>query len=79
MSAEAISIVYEVPSISCNHCKMAIEQAVVALDGIESVSVDVDGKTVAVRIASDRLDTSAVRQAIEEEGYQVVRETRQGS
>ena len=35
--------VLNVPSISCNHCKMAIEGAVQALSGVDTVSVDVHG------------------------------------
>jgi copper chaperone len=71
MSAEAAGLVCSVPTISCNHCKMAIERAVSALDGVESVEVDVEGKSVAVRFAADRVDEPAIRRAIEDEGYEV--------
>ena len=39
--------VLNVPTVSCNHCKMAIEKAVGALDGVK-VDVDVAEKTVTV-------------------------------
>ena len=58
---------YAVPGISCGHCKSAIETEVGALDGIESVVVDIDSKQVAVvGSASD----DAVRAAIVEAGYE---------
>lgn len=58
---------YTVPGISCGHCKSAIETEVGALDGIESVVVDIDAKQVAVvGSASD----DAVRAAIVEAGYE---------
>jgi copper chaperone len=58
---------YRVPGISCGHCKSAIETEVGALEGIESVVVDIDTKQVAVvGSASD----DAVRAAIVEAGYE---------
>jgi len=58
---------YSVPGISCGHCKSAIETEVGALDGVESVVVDIDTKQVAVvGSASD----DAIRAAIVEAGYE---------
>ena len=58
---------YTVPGISCGHCKSAIESEVGALDGVESVVVDIDTKQVAVvGSASD----DAIRAAIVEAGYE---------
>ena len=58
---------YTVPGISCGHCKSAIEAEVGALDGVESVVVDIDTKQVAVvGSASD----DAIRAAIVEAGYE---------
>lgn len=59
--------VYEVPGISCGHCKAAIEGAVGKVAGVGSVVVDVDAKTVRV----DGGDDAAVRAAIDEAGYDV--------
>lgn len=59
---------YNVPEISCDHCKQAIEGEVNKLDGVAEVVVDVDSKTVTVEgLASDE----AIRAAIEEAGYDV--------
>jgi copper chaperone len=58
---------YTVPGITCGHCKAAIEGEVGALEGVESVVVDVDTRKVAVvGSASD----AVVRAAIVEAGYE---------
>ncbi len=63
------SATYSVPGMSCGHCKSAVEEAVGAVPGVESVEVDLDSKRVDVRGAS--LDEEAVRAAIEDAGYDV--------
>lgn len=59
---------YSVPGISCGHCKSAIEGEVGQLDGVQTVNVDVDSKTVAVE--GDATD-EAIAAAIDEAGYEV--------
>lgn len=64
-------VTLSVPDISCGHCKTSIEGAVGALPGVERVSVDIEGKTVAVSYDGDRLDLAAINWSIEEQGYEV--------
>jgi copper chaperone len=59
---------YNVPGISCGHCKAAIEEEVGQLDGIDSVDVDIEARTVTV---SGEVDDDAVHTAVEEAGYEV--------
>ncbi len=59
---------YSVPGISCGHCKTAIEGEVRTVPGVESVTVDVDAKTVAV---AGEVDEAAVKEAVDEAGYEV--------
>jgi copper chaperone len=59
---------YAVPGISCEHCKHAIEDEVGTVAGVDSVTVDVDAKTVTV--VGEAVD-EAVRAAIDEAGYEV--------
>lgn len=73
MSAETRHMLYRAPDISCEHCKRAIESAVGGLDGVESVVVDVAGKTVDVRLTSG-VSPADVRAAIEAAGYPVAEE-----
>jgi copper chaperone len=63
--------VLNVPSVSCNHCKMAIEGAVGALAGVRSVAVDVDAKSVTVAFESQDLSLETIESAVREEGYEV--------
>jgi copper chaperone len=63
--------VLNVPSISCNHCKMAIEGAVGALAGVRSVAVDIDAKSVAVDFEDAEVALDAIAAAVQEEGYEV--------
>jgi copper chaperone len=60
--------VYQVPDISCGHCKAAIEGEVGQVEGVETVVVDVDARTVTVSgsAADDR-----IRAAIDDAGYDV--------
>ena len=64
-------IVLNVPSVSCNHCKMAIEGAVGALAGVQSVAVDVDAKSVAVDFEAGDVTLETIEAAVQEEGYEV--------
>lgn len=63
-----MSKTYSVPGISCGHCKMAIEGEVSEVDGVSSVVVDVDARTVTVD--GDASDEAIVA-AIDEAGYEV--------
>lgn len=67
MSSETLR--YSVPGVSCEHCRTAITNEVAAVDGVESVEVDLDGKVVTVR--GTAVDDAAVRWAIDEAGYDV--------
>ena len=59
---------YNVPDISCGHCVEAITGAVSPLDGVDSVDVSIDDKTVTVAGA---FDDAAVRAAIDDAGYDI--------
>jgi copper chaperone len=67
----AAHAVLDVPGISCNHCRMAIEGAVSALGGVRQVTVDVAEKSVTIDYDVDQVSLEAVEAAIREEGYEV--------
>jgi copper chaperone len=71
MTMATTHAVLNVPSISCNHCKMAIEGAVQALAGVDTVSVDVEAKSVTVDFETGDTSLQAIETAVEEEGYAV--------
>ncbi len=74
MEAEGVQLattpsqVYDVPDISCDHCKHAIEAEVGRVAGVTGVEVDVTSKTVAVE---GNASGEAVRDAIATAGYDV--------
>jgi copper chaperone len=63
------TITYSVPGISCDHCRTAITDEVSGVAGVTAVDVDLAGKVVSVTGAG--VDDAAVRDAIDEAGYDV--------
>ena len=62
------TITYAVPGMHCGHCKQAVTSEVSAVAGVESVEVDLESKRVTVR--GERLSDAALREAIDEAGYE---------
>ena len=54
--------------MSCAHCKKTIEGALEKVEGVQSVAVDLELKSVSVNGSADR---DSLQRAIEEAGYQV--------
>jgi len=59
---------YSVPDMSCDHCVNAITEEVSSVDGVTTVKVDLDSKTVGVTGG----DSLAIVAAIEQAGFDVV-------
>lgn len=64
-----------VPEIHCGHCKTSIEEAVSALDGIRSVDVDIEPRTVRLSYDESRVGMEDIRGTIEAIGYEVPEQT----
>jgi len=62
------TMTYSVPAIHCSHCAQSIKDEVSSVDGVESVDVDVDAKVVTIR--GEALSDDAIREAIDEAGYE---------
>ncbi len=60
-----------VPEIHCGHCKMSIEGAVNALEGVDRAEVDIDAATVDLDFDGSDETFTAIVNAIEEVGYEV--------
>jgi copper chaperone len=60
---------YSVPGVHCAHCEGAVKRELEAVEGVESVTVDLGRKLVSV--TGSRLDDAALRAAIDEAGYEV--------
>ena len=64
------TITYNVPGMTCDHCKHAVTTELSGVDGVAGVDVDLGTKIVTV--TGDSLDDSALRAAIEDAGYEAV-------
>jgi copper chaperone CopZ len=62
------TLTYTVPGMHCGHCKQAVSEEISAVDGVESVEVDLDTKLV--KVVGDSLDDAQLRAAIDEAGYE---------
>ena len=60
-----------VPDISCGHCKESIEGAVGALPGVQTVTVEIEPKTVNLEFDDSAVTIEEITAAIEAVGYEV--------
>ena len=65
-------VVLNVEGMSCQHCVKAVTSAVAALDGVSAVDVSLEGKTASVEYDESVVSLESIKDAIEEEGYDVV-------
>ncbi len=59
-----------VEGMSCNHCVMAIKKTVSAIQGVESVDVNLEGGTVLVQ-HGEGVNMEQLKEAIQGAGYDV--------
>jgi copper chaperone len=64
--------VLHVEGMSCEHCVKAVTKAVTALGGVSGVQVDLQGKTVTVEHDPAGTTLAQMKEAIEDQGYDVV-------
>jgi copper chaperone len=64
---------YSVTGMTCGHCTASVSEEISKLAGVQEVSIDlVAGGTSAVHVTSESaLDESAVREAVDEAGYEL--------
>lgn len=60
----------KVEGMSCQHCVMAVSQALFAVEGVENVQIRIESK--AVDVTGENLSEEAIREAVYEAGYDVV-------
>jgi len=66
------SKILNIEGMSCDHCKMAVTRAVSSLEGVGSVEVSLENNTATVEFEESRLHLATIKQAIEDQGYDVV-------
>jgi copper chaperone len=62
------ALTYTVAAMHCGNCTAAVEREISQVEGVSSVTADLDTKLVVVR--GERLDDAAIRAAIDEAGYE---------
>ncbi len=65
------NVVIEVPDISCEHCVKTITNALTGFEGVFSVSVSLESKTVEVFYDENFISDSELKQAISDLGFDV--------
>jgi copper chaperone len=65
-------IVLKVEGMSCSHCENRVKKAVGSLAGVSGVEVSLGDKTVTVELDSSAVTEQQIKDAIEEQGYDVV-------
>lgn len=57
--------------MSCNHCKMAVEKALLKLPGVSQAEVDLAGKKASVSYDEAAANRDQLVNAVEDTGYTV--------
>ena len=65
-------VVLNVEGMSCAHCENAVKKAAGELSGVCNVTVDLSRKTVTVEYDAAAVSLDSIKQAIEDQGYDVI-------
>ncbi len=60
---------YHVTGMGCEACVKRVQNAVAVLEGVTSVSVDLQAETLSVEYNKDKMNFAAIRNAVDEAGY----------
>lgn len=64
--------ILKVEGMTCGHCKMRVEKALNAVNGVENATVNLEAKEVAIKMQED-INEQMLINAITEAGYEVVK------
>lgn len=73
MEATIERVTVTAPDISCGHCVQAIQTAVGALAGVQSVSADVATKQVNIAFDPKAVTLAQIEATMDDEGYPVAK------
>ena len=65
------AVVLNVEGMTCNHCKMAVEKALLKLNGVVSAEVSLADKNVTVNFDNSSANIDQMKAAITDAGYNV--------
>lgn len=60
-----------VQGMTCGHCKMSVENALNNLEGVQTAEVNLNAGNVAVTYDEAKVNQEAMKEAIEDQGYDV--------
>lgn len=60
-----------IEGMSCGHCVMHVKNALMELDGVTNVEVNLEDKSALVELSS-AIENSTLKEAVEDVGYDVV-------
>jgi len=66
-------VILTAPGIGCDRCLESIRQALSKLAGVEFLRGDLSSKQVSLRFDESRVKLEEIEQAMEDEGYPVVK------
>ncbi|KAA9012536.1 copper chaperone CopZ [Niallia endozanthoxylica] len=64
-------VTLNVEGMSCGHCVKAVEGSVGKLNGVASVKVSLENKSVDVEYNADEVTLEAIKETIDDQGYDV--------
>lgn len=73
-SGELKTVTLFVKGMSCSHCKMAVERAVVGVNGVTEVEVNLEKGLLKVIYDSEKAALADIKQAVINAGYEVADE-----
>ncbi len=65
------TITIQIEGMMCNHCKMAVENALKSVEGITNVDVSLENKTATIE-TNKKVESDTIKEAIEKAGYKVI-------
>ncbi len=69
---EKMERILKVDGMTCGHCKARVEKVVSAIDGVDSVEVDLASKNVTVKMSKD-ISEQTLSDVIVDAGYEVIK------
>ncbi|WP_047982411.1 copper chaperone CopZ [Ornithinibacillus contaminans] len=66
------TLTLDVRGMTCGHCKMSVEGALNEVEGVSNVEVDLTTGNVTVSYDESKVTLESLRNAIEDQGYDVV-------
>ncbi|WP_338749465.1 copper chaperone CopZ [Bacillus sp. FJAT-52991] len=64
-------ITLQVKGMTCGHCEKAVKSALLEVEGVKEVAVDLPSGSVAVEFDHEKATVTQMKAAVEDQGYDV--------